>query len=412
MKYIFIFLLLILISGCDLDLLDVPVPSFEGSSIPDGATAVPEQIRTAIEGIYTVQAGSKNFGDRVVLKWNGSGFSIFCGKNANYVILESAIWDTTFYFEGYWRSATSSKTGLAKFQITAHNGAHNLLKNIRPDSIIIEGFYDYDNKIPTQKFILKRERLLKKSDPLFYIIAHRGGGRTIDRLPYSENSLGMLSFAEKIGANAVELDVQRTRDGVLVLFHDAYMSKRLVNEDYFIGKISDYTFAQLSTFCTLIDGQKIPTLEKALQTIIQNTQLRLVWLDLKEAKLLPQVVELQTSYLQMARNNARDLEIIIGIANKTILKAFLDLENYAAIPSLCELKVADVRASNALIWAPRWSAGLQNDLVDEMHSAGKRAFSWTLDDQIIIKSYIKKAHYDGFVSNYPGLVTYEYYTAE
>ncbi|HSG79679.1 MAG TPA: glycerophosphodiester phosphodiesterase [Acidimicrobiia bacterium] len=49
-----------------------------------------------------------------------------------------------------------------------------------------------------------------------WIIAHRGAG-----LRHRENTLEAFAAAGGLGADAVELDVRRTADGVLVVHHDA-----------------------------------------------------------------------------------------------------------------------------------------------------------------------------------------------
>lgn len=46
------------------------------------------------------------------------------------------------------------------------------------------------------------------------LIAHRGGRRG------AENSIDALIHAARLGADAVECDLRRTRDGVPVIFHD------------------------------------------------------------------------------------------------------------------------------------------------------------------------------------------------
>ena len=50
------------------------------------------------------------------------------------------------------------------------------------------------------------------------IIAHRGASRA-----QRENTLAAFRAARVFGADAVELDVRRTRDGVLVVHHDPYV---------------------------------------------------------------------------------------------------------------------------------------------------------------------------------------------
>ena len=83
--------------------------------------------------------------------------------------------------------------------------------------------------------------------------------------------------------------------------------------------------------------------------------------------------------------------------------------NHTEIPSLYELNIANVDKINAMVWAPRWTQGLQNDEIDRMHNENRRVFTWTLDEAKFIKTYIKDGNFDGILSNYPSIVAYEYY---
>lgn len=67
--------------------------------------------------------------------------------------------------------------------------------------------------------------------------AHRGASEYAPENTLSSFYLGLLH-----GANGIETDVQMTKDGVLVLFHDDAVN-RISNG---VGKISDFTFEQLS----------------------------------------------------------------------------------------------------------------------------------------------------------------------
>lgn len=69
-----------------------------------------------------------------------------------------------------------------------------------------------------------------------FYVAHRGSG---DEAP--EHTLEAYRYAVAAGAQALEISVQMTADGVLVCFHDTDIS-RMTD---FTGAISDYTYAQL-----------------------------------------------------------------------------------------------------------------------------------------------------------------------
>lgn len=69
--------------------------------------------------------------------------------------------------------------------------------------------------------------------------AHRGASEY-----YPENTLMSFYAGVDMGANGIETDVRKTRDGVLVLFHDRDLT-RVMGET---GAIKDYTFAELLKF--------------------------------------------------------------------------------------------------------------------------------------------------------------------
>ena len=91
----------------------------------------------------------------------------------------------------------------------------------------------------------------------FINYAHRGASTYCP-----ENT--MLSFytGVQMGANGIETDVQRTKDGILVLFHDDLI-KRVTGKE---GSIADYTYEELRSFDvnTGALSDKIPTFEEFL----------------------------------------------------------------------------------------------------------------------------------------------------
>ena len=86
-------------------------------------------------------------------------------------------------------------------------------------------------------------------------IGHRGAA---GHAP--ENTLASIEKAIALGADLVELDVQRTRDGYLVIIHDKTVDRTTDGT----GSVSRMTLATLRTLHAG-DGQRVPTLEEALQ---------------------------------------------------------------------------------------------------------------------------------------------------
>ncbi len=411
LKPLILFTLLVLgLSSCYKDYTELEIPLNGTLGLLQGTTPLTDSMMVKIEGIYNIN--NSKFGSKVVLKSSGKYLSLFAMKNEAYIILQAGYKDSTIIMEGYWRYASSLETGLIAMSISSENGAIDIINNIPTSKITINANWGTENEYPTNNFEIKYSKPIIKSSNNFWIIAHRGGGRNSDMLPASENSLGIIQYAERLGANAIEIDVRLTKDGIPVLFHDEIMSKRLINEDYFIGGISDYSFAQLRSFCTLKDGERIPTLEEALQTVIDKTDLKVVWLDTKASGMIDKLVFLQQKYMNLAAQAGKTLEILIGIPNEEIFTEFVNHPNSQNYPAICELDESFVIQSKALVWAPRWSLGLLDDRVNTMHSFGTRCFVWTLDATELVKTFIIKGNFDGIVTNYPSIVAYEYYTSE
>ena len=113
--------------------------------------------------------------------------------------------------------------------------------------------------------VLVLDRVMTKAAPpaektwlTDYQYAHRG----LHNEHYPENSLPAFANAMKNGVG-IELDVHRTSDGVIVVFHDSNL-KRMTGVD---GKIKDYTFAQLRKLRLAGTEYTIPTLRETLALI-------------------------------------------------------------------------------------------------------------------------------------------------
>lgn len=93
-----------------------------------------------------------------------------------------------------------------------------------------------------------------------WLYAHRG--LHDNRADAPENSLRAFERAVEAGFG-MELDVQVTKDGVPVVFHD-FTLKRICGEE---GRVSDYTFAELQRFTLCGSDQRIPLFEDVLKLV-------------------------------------------------------------------------------------------------------------------------------------------------
>lgn len=112
------------------------------------------------------------------------------------------------------------------------------------------------------------------------VVAHRGvaPGAT-------ENTVEGI---QKTNASAVEIDVQRTKDRVLVLLHDTSLA-RTTNVESVYPKlkpwyVKNFTWAQVKRL-TVTGGAKVPTLDQALTAA--QAEGKMVQVEAKNPKLYP-----------------------------------------------------------------------------------------------------------------------------
>ena len=108
-----------------------------------------------------------------------------------------------------------------------------------------------------------REKLLDKNLNSVIVVSHRADWRN-----FPENSLEAIQSAIDMGVDAVELDLQRTKDGVLILMHDEWLDRTTTGK----GKVSDWTLDSIRTLrlkngCGIKTIYKVPTLEEALMLV-------------------------------------------------------------------------------------------------------------------------------------------------
>jgi glycerophosphoryl diester phosphodiesterase len=405
------FIILVLtLNACNKD-TSVPVPVAGPNSIMNETHPLPGVSKLLMEGVYQVVSGSDFFGDKLVLKWNRCGISLACG-NGKYFVLEAGHLDSVIFLQGYWRNGYTDGTGLASLYISRADGGVSILTGNSSQKIIMRGAYGSQSGLPDQSLVLEYIRPFsdKVKNSNFYILAHRSGGRTSDRLPVSENSIEMINYTEKFGSTGIEVDVRITSDGVAFLYHDPDINVRLTQKGALAGPIENYTWAQLSTFVHLIHGEKIPTLEDALTFVVDSTLLRFVYLDIKAGTgAMAKVIPIQQRILERAAQKGRDLMVVTGIPSTDLLNDLLAYPDFQNIPSLCELSVEDVRLANSRVWAPRWTLGTQNDLVMQIHSEGRLAVCWTIDQVSWIREFLNNGLFDGLLTNYPYVVAYYHY---
>jgi len=148
------------------------------------------------------------------------------------------------------------------------------------------GYIDHmPGELPEQR--RERHRLVAQRRAGHPLIFHRGAVR---RAP--ENTLECYAAAIDMGADGVEIDVHRTRDGVLVLHHDDELGRTFEGH----GKLRDKTYYELlqaklkNRKGPVTDDTRMPTLAAFLQ--LARRRAMLIHLDVKQSGIQDDIIRM------------------------------------------------------------------------------------------------------------------------
>ena len=230
-----------------------------------------------MEGIYTASAGSQELGSKFVCKVSKYKVSFFSEKDGIFIILKYGYKsDGSIQFSGFWRYSEKPNQGNIQFSISASEGATELLAGKISTSLKLQGVFS-DQHLTLQ--YNKAFSSYATNNPL-KIFAHHGMQTTADP-PFAENSRKAALYCGDYGAIGWEVDVRLTKDNVPILIHDANINVRLTQKGPMFGDWDQYSFAFISQFVRLIDGQSLPSVAEALKTFVDSTSMKYVWLDIK-----------------------------------------------------------------------------------------------------------------------------------
>ena len=195
------------------------------------------------------------------------------------------------------------------------------------------------------------------------VVGHRGA-----RFVVPENTLRAFEFALKHGADAVECDVWKTRDGVLVIHHDKEI--KIGNRKLSIRAM---TFPEIRRLRPLI-----PTLKEVVNLVVENYGKEL-FVEIKDVK----AVEKFNSFLSSMPEETRKKIIVISFY-APVLK---DIEHYrkGLIFVVRPLSLSQLVEGLDLEWIVPRKDMVDQKLVQEAHELGLKVFSWLHNTQSEVK---------------------------
>lgn len=214
------------------------------------------------------------------------------------------------------------------------------------------------------------------------IIAHRGFADNC-----RENTLEAYQKAIDVGADAIELDIRKTRDNVLISFHDEFICKK---------QIARLTYAEINDLARSLNFN-VPTLEEVLKLVRGKIKLDI---ELKEKGYEIEIINLVLNYLNI---------------EQFILTSF-------HFPSLLTTKISFPKIQTGLILANQITKYfnlnkklnsidclvlnlklLNSDCLKINQKSNKSIIVWTVNTSIDIENLLKNKIISGIITDCPDL---------
>ena len=232
------------------------------------------------------------------------------------------------------------------------------------------------------------------------LIAHRGGS-----LEAPENTMAAFRHAISLGMRSVELDVQLSRDGELVVIHDETLDRTTDGT----GAVIEHTFEELRgldagvKFGPQFAGERIPTLREVLDLCVSEGVG--VAIELKSPHINVGMEEKVAALLgEMWLRGAENL-ICISFDHGSVRT----LRSFDATIPLGYLYGPDVQEfvqpdDTIQAYCPYFGIAIARpDQVEKAHRLGKLVFVWTVDDAADMRR-IAETGVDGIISDRPSLL--------
>lgn len=244
----------------------------------------------------------------------------------------------------------------------------------------------------------------------FLVFAHRGGGGL-----YPENTLGAFEYSVKMGVDVLELDVHATRDGTLVVMHDANVERTTDGR----GKVSEMTLGEVrkldAGYKFSTDGGQnfpfrgrqitIPTLEEIFDALPNKT------FNIEPKQETPSIIAPLCSLLRARKMTDK---VIVGSFRQSIIDEFRrecpEIAT-AASPSEATEYLALSKSGLSEAYSPPMQA-LQipenlgslsivtKDFVENAHRKNLKVHVWTINEPDAMQRLISIG-VDGIMTDYP-----------
>jgi glycerophosphoryl diester phosphodiesterase len=283
-----------------------------------------------------------------------------------------------------------------------------LLKFVLPIFSLI-GCVPQQEQIETNPYLIK-----KNAKP--WIIAH-GGAKDL----FPENTMVAFQGSMAIGVDMLEMDVNLTKDGILITQHDLTIDG--VTDG--TGNVMDYTFEALMQFNFGYDFKDLDGNYTYRSQQVEVTKLESVMTAFPNTPMMVEIKNREESGRAAAEelwrliqvHNFEDKMMVVAFDDAT-LSYFQEISNNAVLISTSEAETKDFVFSSLsamdYVYSPKASAvaiPMENSGIDltkkrvinAAHRRNMAVHYWTIDDKADMKLLIKNGA-DGLITDRPDLM--------
>lgn len=234
-------------------------------------------------------------------------------------------------------------------------------------------------------------------------VAHRGASGYAP-----ENTISAFDKGVEMKADYIEIDVQRSKDGELVIIHDTTVDRTTDGT----GKVKDLTFEEMRSLDAgswkgeQFKGEKIPTFDEILDRYRGKVG---ILIELKAPELYPGIEEQVAEELKERNlDKPQNEKIIIQSFNFESMKITNSLLPNIPIGVLTSSKAHATGealkefSTYADYFNPSYGL-VTEDLVNQVHALGMKIQSWTVRSQEAAE-FLLDMNVDGIITDYPDYV--------
>jgi len=224
------------------------------------------------------------------------------------------------------------------------------------------------------------------------VVAHRGASANAP-----ENTLAAMELAISKGADWVEIDVQETRDGEVVVIHDSDLKK--------IGgsgrKVFESTLAELQSVDIgswkdpSFSDQRIPTLQQLLELCKDRIKVVI------ELKYYGQEERLEERVASIVEAVGMQDQIAIMSLSYPAVQKMKSIRPQWQVGLLASVSIGDITRLEADFFAVNANFA-SRAFIKHVHSRGKKLLVWTVNDPISMSAMMSKG-VDGIITDKPQL---------